>query len=78
MDKTKIPFRKNSTYNLSTGTGQTKHLPRKEYKTITVKSEAFQKFTKAIKDAKKDDPTLDNSIFLNLLVSRYKKNQRAS
>jgi phosphopantothenoylcysteine synthetase/decarboxylase len=49
------------------------HLPRKEYKTITVKSESFQKFIKAIKEAKKGDPSLDNSTFLNLLVSRYKK-----
>jgi hypothetical protein len=51
-------------------------LPRKEYKTITVKSESFQKFIRAIKDARKDDPSLDNSTFLNLLITKYKKNQR--
>jgi len=51
-------------------------LPRKEYKTITVKSESFQKFIKAIRDAKKYDPLLDNSTFLNSLVSEYKKNLR--
>jgi hypothetical protein len=78
MDKTAISYQENSTYNLSGGTGQRMYLPRKEYKTITVKAESFQKFVKAIKDAKKDDPTLDNSEFLNSLVSKYKKNQRAS
>ncbi|MGC1426135.1 MAG: hypothetical protein WA833_05470 [Nitrosotalea sp.] len=50
-------------------------MPRKEYKTITVKSESFQKFLKAIKDAKKDNPTLDNSTFLNSLLSKNKKKQ---
>jgi hypothetical protein len=53
-------------------------MPRKEYKTITVKSESFQKFIKAIKDAKRDDPSLDNSTFLNSLLSKYKKNQKAA
>jgi hypothetical protein len=50
-------------------------LPRKEYKTITVKSESFQKFLRAIKDAKKDNPALDNSTFLNSLLSKNKKKQ---
>ncbi|TRZ80407.1 MAG: hypothetical protein D4R90_01535 [Nitrosopumilales archaeon] len=62
------------TYYLLVGTGQKDLLPRKEYKTITVKSESFQKFIKAIKNAKKDDPSLDNSTFLNSLLSKYKKN----
>jgi len=51
-------------------------MPRKEYKTITVKLESFQKFVKAIKDAKRDNPELDNSTFLNLLLAKYKKNQK--
>jgi hypothetical protein len=78
MDKIIISWQENSTYNLSIGTGHKICLPRKEYKTITVKAESFQKFIKAIKDAKKDDPTLDNSEFLNALVSKYKKSQRSS
>lgn len=53
-------------------------MPRKEYKTITVKIESFQKFIKAVKDARKDDPALDNSTFLNSLLSRSKKNQRSA
>ncbi|MGI0075603.1 MAG: hypothetical protein ACREA5_06640 [Nitrosotalea sp.] len=53
-------------------------MPRKEYKTITVKSEAFQKFVKAIRDAKKNDPSVDNSTFLNSLIAKYQKNRRSS
>ena len=53
-------------------------MPRKEYKTITVKSEAFQKFVKAIKEAKRGDPSLDNSIFLNSLIAKYHKTKRSS
>jgi hypothetical protein len=53
-------------------------LPRKEYKTITVKSEAFQKFVRAVREAKKDEPSLDNSAFLNILVTRYQKAGRLS
>ncbi|CUR52465.1 protein of unknown function [Nitrosotalea devaniterrae] len=53
-------------------------MPRKEYKTITVKTEAFQKFVKAIREAKKDDPLLDNSTFLNSLVTRHQKTRRLS
>ena len=78
MDKNHTSYHKNSTNNLSVGTGQRNHMPRKEYKTITVKSESFQKFVKAIREAKKDDPFLDNSTFLNLLVSKHKKNQKSS
>jgi hypothetical protein len=53
-------------------------MPRKEYKTITVKTEAFQKFVKAVKEAKKEDPELDNSTFLNSLVARHQKTRRSS
>jgi hypothetical protein len=51
-------------------------LPRKEYETITVKNEALEKFLKAIQLEKKKDPALDNSTFLNSLVSDYKKSKR--
>ncbi|HEX5358920.1 MAG TPA: hypothetical protein VFW99_03290 [Candidatus Nitrosotalea sp.] len=53
-------------------------MPRKEYKTITVKSEAFQKFVRAVKEAKKGDPSLDNSLFLNSLIAKYQKVRRSS
>ncbi len=53
-------------------------MPRKEYKTITVKTEAFQKFVKAIRDAKKRNPDIDNSTFLNSLIAKYHKNRRSS
>jgi hypothetical protein len=43
-------------------------MPRKEYKTITVKAHTFQQFVKAVKKAKQENPSLDNSIFLDLLI----------
>jgi len=48
-------------------------MPRKEYKTITIKVETFQKFCKIKNDAKKADPELDNSKFVELLLDKYKK-----
>lgn len=48
-------------------------LPRKEYKTITVKEETFVRFLKVIHDAKKANPELDNSTFLDKLLDSYKK-----
>jgi hypothetical protein len=51
-------------------------MPRKEYKTITVKVDAFQQFAKAIKKAKQDDPSLDNSTFLVSLVSKNQKSKK--
>lgn len=51
-------------------------MPRKEYKTITVKVVAFEQFAKAMKKAKQDDPTLDNSLFLMQLVSKSHKAKR--
>jgi len=50
-------------------------MPRKEYKTITVKVDAFQKFTNAIKKAKKKNPNIDNSEFLISLIGKNQKNQ---
>lgn len=51
-------------------------MPRKEYKTITVKNECYEHFKKAVRDAKKKDKTLDNSTFLNLLVSHHHRTRR--
>lgn len=49
-------------------------MPRKEYKTITVKAETQVKFLRAVRDAKRDDIT-DNSKFLDLLLSVNKKSK---
>jgi len=48
-------------------------LPRKEYKTITVKEATFARFLRAVHEAKKANPQLDNSIFLEKLLEIYKK-----
>jgi hypothetical protein len=57
-------------------TGLMNNMPRKEYKTITVKVEAFQKFIRAIRDAQKSDPSLDNSTFLTSLLGKKSKKSR--
>ena len=49
-------------------------MPRKEYKTITVKVETHAKFLKAVRDAKRGDAT-DNSKFLDLLLSTHKRSK---
>ncbi|MDE1728430.1 hypothetical protein [Candidatus Nitrosotalea okcheonensis] len=51
-------------------------MPRKEYKTITVKVETFHQFAKAVKKAKQEDPELDNSTFLMLLMGKSQKVKR--
>lgn len=51
-------------------------MPRKEYKTITVKVEAFQKFIRAIREAQKSNPSLDNSTFLTSLLGKKSKKSR--
>lgn len=51
------------------------HMPRKEYKTITVKTGTFQKFLKTIQEAKKSDTKLDNSKFVEMLLEKYKKSR---
>ncbi len=48
-------------------------MPRKEYKTITVKIDAFVQFAKAVKKAKQDDPEVDNSTFLMSLLGKNQK-----
>jgi len=50
-------------------------LPRKEYKTITVKVEAYTRFMKAVKEAKKIDPEIDTSEFLESLIKESKKSK---
>lgn len=52
-------------------------MPRKEYKTITVKVEAFQKFIRAIRDAQRSDPSLDNSTFLTSLLGKSQKSKKS-
>lgn len=51
------------------------YMPRKEYKTITVKAGTFQKFLKTVQEAKKKDASLDNSKFVDMLLEKYKKSR---
>ena len=51
-------------------------MPRKEYKTITVKNQCYEHFKRAVRDAKKKNKSLDNSTFLNLLVAHHNKVKR--
>ena len=50
-------------------------VPRKEYKTITVKVETHARFLKAVHDAKKYEAKTDNSKFLDLLLNTYKRSK---
>ncbi len=49
-------------------------MPRKEYKTITVRAETHAKFLRAVRDAKRDDAT-NNSKFLDLLLNKHKRSK---
>lgn len=51
-------------------------VPRKEYKTITVKNESYEQFKKAVREAKKKDKSLDNSTFLNVLISQHQRSRK--
>ncbi|MGI0087689.1 MAG: hypothetical protein ACREBI_06975 [Nitrosotalea sp.] len=51
-------------------------MPRKEYKTITVKTESFEQFKRAVKEAKKKDKSVDNSMFLSLLISQHQRSKK--
>lgn len=51
-------------------------MPRKEYKTITVKNEAYDQFKKAVREAKRKDKSLDNSMFLDLLISQHQRSRK--
>jgi len=44
-------------------------VPRKEYRTITVKVDTFERFLKVVHEAKKADPQIDNSKFLDGLLN---------
>jgi hypothetical protein len=48
-------------------------LPRKGFKTITVKEGVFDRFTKIIKLAKKEKPEMSNSKFLTELLNLYER-----
>ncbi len=50
-------------------------MPRKGYKTITVKEEIFDKFVRAVEDAKKVDPRMDNSRFIDSILDKHKKSR---
>ncbi|MGI0046834.1 MAG: hypothetical protein ACREBB_06570 [Nitrosotalea sp.] len=52
-------------------------MPRKEYKSITVKNGSYEQFKKAVKDAKKKDESLDNSAFLDLLMKQRQRSKRS-
>ncbi|QLH08826.1 hypothetical protein [Candidatus Nitrosotenuis sp. DW1] len=43
-------------------------LPRKEYKTISIKVRTFVRFVKEAKDAKKKDSSMSNTRFLDHLL----------
>lgn len=51
-------------------------VPRKEYKSITVKNSSYEQFKRAVKDAKKKDESLDNSTFLDLLMKQRQRSRR--
>jgi hypothetical protein len=44
------------------------NLPRKEYKTISVKVKTFLRFVKGTKDARKKNSTMTNTLFLDHLL----------
>ncbi len=47
-------------------------MPRKEYKSLTVKNKSYERFLRAVREAKKRNKAIDNSAFLNLLVKHRK------
>jgi hypothetical protein len=57
-------------------TGLSISVPRKEYKTITVKNESYEQFKKAVREAKRKDKSLDNSTFLNVLISQHQRSRK--
>lgn len=52
-------------------------MPRKEYKTITVKEETFHRFFKLRHEVKKKDRKMYNDRFLNVLLDIYEKKSRS-
>lgn len=53
-------------------------MPRKEYKTITVKASTFYKFTKAVRQAKETNNGADNTRFLAYLLHLYNEHGNSS
>ena len=53
-------------------------VPRKEYKTITVKACTFYKFTEAVRNAKKRNCDTDNTRFLAYLLYLYNEYESIS
>ncbi|HET6459007.1 MAG TPA: hypothetical protein VFG24_09035 [Nitrosopumilaceae archaeon] len=47
-------------------------MPRKEYKTITVKLKTFLRFAKVVKEARKKDSKVNNSGFLESLLDFWR------
>ena len=43
-------------------------LPRKEYKTISIKVKTFARFVKDAREARKEDTTMNNTKFLDHLL----------
>jgi hypothetical protein len=50
-------------------------LPRKEYKTITVKIKTFYRFSDALRNAKVVNAEMSNSKFLSLLLDLYESKE---
>jgi len=53
-------------------------MPRKEYKSITVKNGSYEQFKRVVKEAKKKDKSLDNSSFLDMLMKQHQRSKRTS
>jgi hypothetical protein len=53
-------------------------MPRKGYKTITVKSSIFYKFTKAVRYAKETNLKIDNTAFLSYLLYLYYEEENSA
>ena len=53
-------------------------MPRKEYKTITVKAYTFYKFTEAVRQAKEMNNNTDNTRFLAYLLDLYNEHRNSS
>ncbi len=48
-------------------------MPKKGYRSLTVKEDVYDKFLKAVQDAKKVDPNIDNSKFIDSFLDKHKK-----
>jgi len=48
-------------------------MPRKEYKTITIKNATYERFLKIIQEQKRKTPRIHHTEFLKLLFDMYQK-----